>query len=645
MVRKKTLLSLLKIISIVQTTGGCISIGLLSLLPIDSFGQKKCTNPPTVNLNGTQGSTCSVIPFTLDNNIFGGSATAVTITSNGLGTIVPESSSSSPFSFTYTPSSSEAGRSVKITVTTNNPAGSTCKAVKATYLLGINSSLQVPLIQNITQPLCNSSTGSVTLGGLPINADWIVTVNPIGMTVVGTGIETIIGDLPSGTYTFTVSLSDNCFSEPSSAVLITEQPGIPSTPEVGPITPPDCNVATGGVTLTGLPPSGSWTLTRYPGTVSTNGTGSIYMIKDLPPGIYNYTVSTAAGCVSGLSTNITIPSRPPIPTAPIIGTVIQPTIDIQTGSVTLTGLPSEGTWAVTRTPGKIVTTGTGTISTISEIAAGTYTFSVTNSSGCSSPESTALNLILPVLPEVMITDPPPVCFPATIDLTAPEIKTGSTGGLTFTYWNDVDARVALPKPDSVPDGLYYIKGTAPSGLSDIKPVTANVRQSPVAYAGPDQTLGYKFDTNLEAVLDDGESGIWHSDSANVTFSDPADPSSEVSNLSFGANVLSWIVSNGICPADTDKVIINTGELIVSTFITPNGDSKNEYFIIRGIESLGKTELTIFDRRGSLMYTTNNYDNTWNGVDYNGRPLISDTYFYVLKSTGGKSYSGYLVIKR
>ena len=135
------------------------------------------------------------------------------------------------------------------------------------------------------------------------------------------------------------------------------------------------------------------------------------------------------------------------------------------------------------------------------------------------------------------------------------------------------------------------------------------------------------------------------DSGYVVFSDTTDPRSVVSNLSQGDNVLAWVVTNGICPADTDKVTITLGEFVIPTFITPNGDSKNEYFLIKGIETLGKTELTVFDRRGMQIFKNSDYDNKWNGVDYNDRPLINDTYYFILKSGTGKSYSGYIVIRR
>jgi gliding motility-associated-like protein len=342
---------------------------------------------------------------------------------------------------------------------------------------------------------------------------------------------------------------------------------------------------------------------------------------------------------------VNIPSPPPSPLAPVIRTVTQPTLQTPTGSATLTGLPSTGTWTILRYPGAVPTTGTGTEISITGLEIGTYTFSVRNYSGCLSTESESVEITEPARPELVITDPLPVCFPAGIDLTAPAIKEGSTAGLTYTYWRDDQAAIALETPASVPDGIYYIKGMASTGYFDIKPVKATVIHPPVPNAGRDQILAFQFNTILDASLRDDESGMWSSDSADLIFNDITDPHTAVSNLSSGSNVLSWIVTNGVCPADTNKVTITVGELLIPTLLTPNGDSRNDYFVIDGLETLGKTELTVFDRRGTQIFRNSDYDNKWDGIDNNNKPLINDTYFFVLKSTSGKSYSGYIVIRK
>ena len=90
-------------------------------------------------------------------------------------------------------------------------------------------------------------------------------------------------------------------------------------------------------------PAGTWTIN--PGAVT--GTGSS---DDQQPGTgsYNFTVTNAAGCTSQFSANVVINSL--VPTAPLIGQITQPTRAVATGTVVLNGLPSTGSWTLTRNP-------------------------------------------------------------------------------------------------------------------------------------------------------------------------------------------------------------------------------------------------------------------------------------------------------
>jgi gliding motility-associated-like protein len=356
-------------------------------------------------------------------------------------------------------------------------------------------------------------------------------------------------------------------------------------------------------------------------------------------------VTTAEGCLSVLSTNVVIPAQPPTPAAPTVGIITQPTLAIPTGSVVLSGLPSTGSWVITRLPGGATTAGTGTSKTITNLNGGVFTFTVTNSSGCTSTESIPVIISTPGAPVLIITDPSTVCSPTTVDLTNSSIIAGSTPGLTYTYWTDATATIAYNTPITATTGTYYIKGTTVSGYFSIKPVNVRIDQLPVPNAGVDQTLDYMFSTTLDAALNINETGIWSLVSGSGKFYDNTDPKTLISGLSQGDNILQWTVESGVCPAVSDTVRIVVHNLVVPTLITPNLDGRNDYFVIRGLESLGKTELVIFDRRGVQVYKNLNYDNSWNGVDYNKNPLPDDTYFFVLKSANGKSISGYIVIRR
>ncbi|MCK7537452.1 MAG: gliding motility-associated C-terminal domain-containing protein [Marinilabiliales bacterium] len=97
-----------------------------------------------------------------------------------------------------------------------------------------------------------------------------------------------------------------------------------------------------------------------------------------------------------------------------------------------------------------------------------------------------------------------------------------------------------------------------------------------------------------------------------------DPATTVSSLGIGENVLLWSVSNGVCPPTPDFMMITVLDLIIPSLITPDMDGLNDYFVLTGIEALGRVELTVFDRRGALVFENPDYDNLWHGTDYNGK---------------------------
>jgi gliding motility-associated-like protein len=606
-----------------------------------------CVNSPTLSLSTNSGTTCGIIPITVKDNTFGGTATYVTITENGAGTVSPAMSVSSPFSFTYTPDAGDAGNTVTIIVTTNNLLGLPCEAAKATYTLIVNANPSAPRVDAITQPTCYVATGSVVLSGLPATGIWTLIRNPGGVTTTGAGASSTISSLTPGTFTYTVTNATGCISVASGNVIISAQSSAPTTPVAGTITPATCILSTGSVVLNGLPATGNWTLTRYPGAVTTQGTGISITISGLSIGMYNYMVTNSTGCNSGLSANIIIPASSSVPSAPIVGLITQPVTGLPTGSVVLNGLPENGNWALTMTPGSVVISGTGISKTISGLAAGNYSFTVTNSAGCTSGSSGYVLINSQSgKPIVLITNPPPVCSPLTVNLTDPAVTAGSTPNLIYTYWADAAATIQYLTPGTATAGTYYIKGTTSAGLYTISPVLAAVFSKPIAKAGPDKTLEYLFETTLNAEpINNYESGLWLLLSGTGVFFDSANPKTPLKGLSVGKNQFIWTVKNGLCPISSDTVMIIVHNLVISTLITPNMDGKNDYFVLKGLDLFNKTELVVFDRRGVQVYRDAHYDNSWNGVDYKGNQLPDDTYFCIIKTEKGTAISGYVVIRR
>ncbi len=140
--------------------------------------------------------------------------------------------------------------------------------------------------------------------------------------------------------------------------------------------------------------------------INSSGTG--ITISNLAVNSYTFTVTNSDGCTSVASLSVVISAQPGTPSAPVAGTITQPTCAVATGSVVLNGLPAAG-WTITRLPGGNTVTGTGTGTTIYNLPAGQYTFTVTNLAGCISAASA------PVL--INAQPPTPSAPTSTVDCT------------------------------------------------------------------------------------------------------------------------------------------------------------------------------------------------------------------------------------
>ncbi|PWS27497.1 hypothetical protein DHW03_07800 [Pedobacter yonginense] len=72
----------------------------------------------------------------------------------------------------------------------------------------------------------------------------------------------------------------------------------------------------------------------------------------------------------------------------------------------------------------------------------------------------------------------------------------------------------------------------------------------------------------------------------------------------------------------------------AAMITPNGDGKNDAWIIADIEKYPNNTVSIYNRSGTLVFKAHSYKNNWDGT-YNGTPLNEDVYFYLLQLDDNK----------
>ena len=506
----------------------------------------------------------------------------------------------------------------------------------ATYTLAITSVFRHPRLGTITNPTCTSPGGSVELTGLPSYGTWTLTRSPGGVTTNGEGTRTTITGLAAGTYTYRVSNITGCISASSADIVIRSQPAAITLVVTNP--PPVCSPlkadltssavtagSTPGLTFTYWTNAGATTALATP---SSAGEGTYYIkgtlgtqCFDIKPVIV--TISTFIEANAGTGGHIC--SR-----------------NFKLNAVLTTGT---GTWAKMSGPGNAVFTPDNhhPDANVEVDQVGTYDFSwTTGNNTCASTD--IVRVIFHDLPSIDISTgiDTIICQGENIQLHAE--------GTGFFSWAPAslfsNPNISDPVATPVAPTTLTVTLTDQFGCKNSADINVDVTEKPVADAGPDQVLPSLSGTTMEAILYNvSDKGVWSLISGTGEFSDPTYEKTSLDGLSTDKNCFLWTVTNGVCPASSDTVLIIVGDMVIPTLITPNMDGRNDYFIIGESGTKGSIELVIFDRRGAQVYKNLNYDNLWNGVDYNKNPLPEDTYFYVLKTRNNQSNTGYIVIRR
>ncbi|RRJ90634.1 gliding motility-associated C-terminal domain-containing protein [Paenimyroides tangerinum] len=100
-------------------------------------------------------------------------------------------------------------------------------------------------------------------------------------------------------------------------------------------------------------------------------------------------------------------------------------------------------------------------------------------------------------------------------------------------------------------------------------------------------------------------------------------------------------------------LLNPGDVVIYDGVTPDGDGINDYLIIDNIQNFPKNSVKIFNRWGTEVYHTSNYDsdnNVFNGFANTGQSfggsnkLPTGTYYYILEYEYNRDGESYMVNK-
>jgi len=101
--------------------------------------------------------------------------------------------------------------------------------------------------------------------------------------------------------------------------------------------------------------------------------------------------------------------------------------------------------------------------------------------------------------------------------------------------------------------------------------------------------------------------------------------------------------------NTDSVFIRVNNdyyIKPYNFITPDGNGKNEIWIIENILSYPDNTINIYDEMGHEVFSRKAYDNTWDGKNKTGELLPDGMYYYIISFDNSKrKYTGSVLLIR
>ena len=209
--------------------------------------------------------------------------------------------------------------------------------------------------------------------------------------------------------------------------------------------------------------------------------------------------------------------------------------------------------------------------------------------------------------------------------------------------------------------LWTVDNGACGTTSDEVTIAIYDHEAAAADAGPGKNFCQdETSTTLQAVPAQSTStGIWSLMSGSANIIDPGDPSTEITGLGVGANILTWTIYNGPfepgdpCGPTSDTILVKLRDCLTLTIpdaFSPNGDGVNDVFQIINIGSYPKNSLQVFNRWGNKVLDRKPYLNDWDGTSQFGaafgEKLPESTYYYVLDiGDGSEAYTGFIFLRR
>lgn len=495
------------------------------------------------------------------------------------------------------------------------PVGTSTEIYEVTDVNGNTSTCQftvtihpAPVISLVaTDVSCNGAAdGSIdatmTTGAAPFTYSW-----SNGATTQD------INSLAPGSYTLTVIDNNGCSATASASI---------TEPSDLVITSVNTNLNCAGINDGEIDVTVSGGTSPY--TYAWDNGATTQDLTALAGGTYSLTVTDDNGCTEQISVTITEPDPLSVTATSSPSTCQAPngTLDI-----TVTGgtLPYSYSWSNGATSQDLI-----------NVAAGTYTVMITDANGCIVSYTDSVESISDVQFTATIKDV--LCFgdengSINIHPASPDYTYSWSNGATTEDLSGLGA------------GTYTVTVTD-TNMCQLS-ATYTINESNQLEATLFSPV-YTFNTNISTF--NGNDG-----SIQTTVTGGTPPYSyawsngmttkDISGLTAGTYGVVVTDANG-CNTFAQIVLTEPIPLEFPTGFSPNGDGKNDFFVVKGVENYPRNEMIVYNRWGNAVYRKGGYANEWNGLNDSGKELPEGTYFILFKVNSDEYlYSGYVDLRR
>lgn len=231
---------------------------------------------------------------------------------------------------------------------------------------------------------------------------------------------------------------------------------------------------------------------------------------------------------------------------------------------------------------------------------------------------------------IRMLQPPTVCLKDSVQLRA-------EGGFRYVWSPSAglsNPNIANPKASPAQTTVYKVNIFNERGCGVDTTVRVEIKGRVIAdfEAATSAECGKKATLKLTNKTQEATATVWKMGNGAVFNSMPSNFTYDQS----GTYDITLEATNGICSdKKTIKVVIDN--IIPPNVITPNGDGKNDTFVVGNTSSGWKIQIS--DRWGKVVFQSDNYKNDWGGESSN------TTYFYTLTSPEGRKCQGWIQVFR